>query len=243
MKRLPKAVMNNRQSMTNYTHTMIRKRIFLPVLLLCCLFFAKAQNKFGDNLGTVNSSSLLELESTNKGFRLPRIVLTDLKVWSPLTGSPTSGMVVYNEKGTLPEGLYYWRTDSAKWGRVIDSLMITKIVSKSLKPTGLVKPSAYYQMAGSTSAFPASPASYTGDGCITYAANEGILLVYTVKGIKAGFPMMATASSSFDDNILIGKVEAISDNLVEVFTYNRTATQLTAENLEMSFSYTFVDPN
>jgi hypothetical protein len=235
--------MNNRQSITNYTHTMIRKKIFLPVLLLCCLFFAKAQNKFGDNLGTVNSSSLLELESTNKGFRLPRIVLTDLKIWSPLTGSPTSGMVVYNEKGTLPEGLYYWRIDSAKWGRVIDSLMITKIVSKSLKPTGLTRPTSYYQMASGALAFPSTPASYTGDGCIIYAANEGIRLRYTVKGIKAGFPLMATVSGNFDDKILVGKVQAISDDIVEVFTYNATVDQLTSGNLEMSFSYILVYSN
>jgi hypothetical protein len=220
-----------------------KKYFLLSLFLFLFLFLSNAQDKMGDNATSINSSSLLELQSTNKGFRLPRIVLTDLKTWSPLTGSATSGMVVYNEKGKLPEGLYYWRSDSARWGRVIDSLMVTKVVSNSLTPTELIMPISYYKATTGTTVFPATPAYYTGNGSITYTANEGIRLVYTVKGIKVGYPVSATVSSDFNDNILIGRVKATGDNLVEVFTFNRTEDQVVPENLNMSFSYTLLDSN
>jgi hypothetical protein len=218
---------------------MIPKKIYLSILLLFCLMTAKAQNKIGDNPNTVTSSSVLELESTNKGFRLPRLVLTDLKVWSPLTGSATSGMVVYNEKNVLPEDLYYWRTDSMKWARAIDSLMVTKVVSKSMQPTGLISPTAYYQATSGSSTFPTTSVSYPGDGNISYAKNEAIRLIYNVKGIKAGYPVSATVSSTFNNNILIGRIKVVSDNTVEVFTYNCTTTPIIPSTLQMSFSYTY----
>jgi hypothetical protein len=222
---------------------MMQQKIYLLLFLLLFVFVSNAQNKMGDNATTINSSSLLELQSTNKGFRLPRIALTDLKTWSPLTGNATSGMVVYNEKGKLPEGLYYWRTDSARWGRLIDSLMVTKVVSNSLTPTELIMPTSYYKATTGTTFFPATPASYTDNGSITYTANEGIRLVYTVKGIKVGYPVSATVSSDFTEDILIGRVKAIGDNLVEVFTFNWSENQIVPKNLNMSFSYTLLDAN
>jgi hypothetical protein len=222
---------------------MMQKKMYLSVLLLFCLFFVNAQNKLGDEPATINSSSLLELQSTNKGLRLPRIALTDLKTWLPLTGSATSGMVVYSEKGKLPEGLYYWRTDSAKWGRVIDSLMITKVVSKSLKPTGLISPTSYYQASSGSIGFPSSSTSYTGDGSITYSANEAIRLVYTVKGARIGYPVSVMTSSTFNDNIVLGKAKVVADDTVEVVTINAVESNVTPADLKISFSYTMLDNN
>jgi hypothetical protein len=216
---------------------MMQKKMYLSVLLLFCLLFVNAQNKLGDEPATINSSSLLELQSTNKGLRLPRIALTDLKTWSPLTGSATSGMVVYSEKGKLPEGLYYWRTDSAKWGRVIDSLMVTKVVSKSLKPTGLISPTSYYQATSGITTFPTTSTSYVGNGSITYTANEAICLSFTITGVKVGDPVVATVSSDFNRNIIVGAVKVIGEDMVEVFTFNGIEEPVTPANLDMTFSY------
>ena len=54
---------------------------FLPALLLL-QFTVNAQMKIGDNPTTINSASLLELETTNKGFVFPRVALTNAS--SPL---------------------------------------------------------------------------------------------------------------------------------------------------------------
>ncbi|WP_222165169.1 beta strand repeat-containing protein [Edaphocola aurantiacus] len=89
---------------------------------------ADAQVKFGNNPVTINGGSLLELESTNKGFLPTRITLTDRLVWG-LAGTPVTGMIVYsNAPGAngLDTGLVVWqgqwnllttttKTDASYW--------------------------------------------------------------------------------------------------------------------------------
>ena len=81
------------------------------VTILCAIVMASpliAQVKIGDNPNTINANSLLELESTNKGFLPPRVTLTSLTSVSPLTGTVPAGMLVYNNGGSLTHGYYYW---------------------------------------------------------------------------------------------------------------------------------------
>jgi hypothetical protein len=81
------------------------------LLMAACLlhvFFSKAQVKIGDNPGTIDANSLLEMETTNKGFLPPRVTLTSLTTVSPLTGTVPAGMTVFNGSGSLPVGFYYW---------------------------------------------------------------------------------------------------------------------------------------
>ncbi|MBL7700485.1 MAG: hypothetical protein JNK79_20130 [Chitinophagaceae bacterium] len=80
----------------------------LPLLLLCIASASMSQVKIGDNPNTINSNSLLELESTTKGFLPPRIALNDKSSIAPLTGTVTAGMLVYSSGGTLADGYYYW---------------------------------------------------------------------------------------------------------------------------------------
>jgi len=103
----------------------MKNKHILPAVFFI-LFSASliAQNKIGDNPTVTSSGSLLELESLTKGFRLPRVVLNDIAAWT-LDGSPVSGMVIFNENGTVPKGLYYWSTDAAKWIKVIGNLIGT----------------------------------------------------------------------------------------------------------------------
>ncbi|THU40438.1 hypothetical protein FAM09_11290 [Niastella caeni] len=70
--------------------------------------YANAQVKIGDNPNTINANSLLELESTNKGFLPPRVALNSTASIAPLTGTVTAGMMVYSSGGTLADGYYYW---------------------------------------------------------------------------------------------------------------------------------------
>lgn len=83
--------------------------IFLLVWVAC----TEAQVKIGNNPNTINANSLLELESTDKGFLPPRVALNSTTSVSPLTGTVPTGMLVFSSGGTLTNGYYYW--DGSEW--------------------------------------------------------------------------------------------------------------------------------
>lgn len=90
------------------------------LLIVATLFFgfSNAQVKIGENPTSINPSSILEIESANKGFLMPRIALTATNSASPLA-SHVAGMVIYNTAtaGTAPNtvvpGIYY--NDGTRW--------------------------------------------------------------------------------------------------------------------------------
>lgn len=91
------------------------KKLLTAVLLLCA-GYVQAQVKIGNNPSTIDANSLLELESTNKGFLAPRVTLTSLTSVSPLSGTVPAGMLVYNSAGSLTYGYYYW--DGSEWKKL-----------------------------------------------------------------------------------------------------------------------------
>jgi hypothetical protein len=103
----------------------------LAFLAIFLALFAKSQVKIGDNPATINSNSLLEMESANKGFLPPRVALTALNAVSPLTGTVPNGMLVYCTGGAVSEGYYYW--DGSAW--VLLAPGQVKVVSKTANAT------------------------------------------------------------------------------------------------------------
>ncbi|GGM96295.1 hypothetical protein GCM10010967_32350 [Dyadobacter beijingensis] len=85
-----------------------------------------AQVKIGDNPNTVNSSSILELESATKGLRLPRVELQSLSNPAPLAAH-VLGMHVYNttDNATLQAGEYY--NDGTSWIALSSDIAFTYI--------------------------------------------------------------------------------------------------------------------
>lgn len=69
----------------------VRSRLLLSLMLLGALGL-NAQVKFGDNPSNINASSVLELESTSKGFLPPRLTTVQRDAMS----NPPAGLVVYN---------------------------------------------------------------------------------------------------------------------------------------------------
>jgi hypothetical protein len=110
-------------------------RNLLALLLLFISFCANAQVKIGDNPNTINANSLLELESTNKGFLPPRVALNSISSVSPLSGTVTAGMLVYSTGGTLTDGYYYW--NGTEWRRIGngETNMVTKSANATLTKT------------------------------------------------------------------------------------------------------------
>lgn len=107
------------------------KNCFALVVASLLTIYASAQVKIGDNPNTINTNSLLELESTNKGFLPPRVALNSTASVAPLTGTVTAGMLVYSSGGTLADGYYYW--NGTAWRLVATSELNT--VTKSATAT------------------------------------------------------------------------------------------------------------
>ncbi|WP_343631157.1 hypothetical protein [Fluviicola sp.] len=92
----------------------MKKKLFLLTILAAgCVNQLTAQVKIGDNPNTINANSMLELESTNKGFLPPRVALNSLTATAPMTATIAEGTLVYSFGGTLPNGYYYW--NSSRW--------------------------------------------------------------------------------------------------------------------------------
>ncbi|HXU26744.1 MAG TPA: hypothetical protein VN698_05885 [Bacteroidia bacterium] len=91
----------------------MKKIVLSLTLLFASITTLKAQVKIGDNPNTINSNSMLEIESTNKGFLPPRVTITSLTSASPLSGTVTAGMLVYSSGGSVTDGYYFW--NGTKW--------------------------------------------------------------------------------------------------------------------------------
>ena len=73
----------------------MKKNLFLlTTIVVSCIAQLTAQVKIGDNPNTINANSMLELESTNKGFLPPRVPLNSLTSTSPMTATIAEGTVV-----------------------------------------------------------------------------------------------------------------------------------------------------
>lgn len=72
------------------------KKTQITLMLIFFGILASAQVKIGNNPTVIGVSSLLELESTNKGLLLPRVALTSTTSFIPLLGPKVFGMTVYN---------------------------------------------------------------------------------------------------------------------------------------------------
>jgi hypothetical protein len=107
----------------------------LPALFILLGLSLQAQVKIGNNPGTIDANSLLELESTNKGFLPPRVALNSTVSVAPLTGTVPAGMLVFSTGGTLPDGYYYW--NSAQWKLLSTTALntVTKAASTTLTKT------------------------------------------------------------------------------------------------------------
>lgn len=89
------------------------KIFLLSSVLLAITTTVTAQVKIGNNPTTIDTNSLLELETTNKGFLPPRVALTSVSSVSPLTGTVPTGMLVYSTGGSVADGYYFW--DGSQW--------------------------------------------------------------------------------------------------------------------------------
>lgn len=111
--------------------------VCMPLLLFATLVNAQV----GINTSTPNASSVLDINSSNKGVLFPQYDLTVLNSTSTPIANPTDGLMIYNKGGSssFPKGYYIWIRD--RWQRLIISgaepqAMSLIINSGVLIPTG-----------------------------------------------------------------------------------------------------------
>ncbi len=109
------------------------KKLFTVGIILFAVH-VQAQVKIGNNPTSIDANSLLELESTNKGFLPPRVALNNASAVTPLTGTVPAGMMVFSSGGTLIDGYYYWNGTQWKLLATSEMNVVTKIAT-----TGLLK--------------------------------------------------------------------------------------------------------
>ncbi|MCL9804714.1 hypothetical protein NAT51_04220 [Flavobacterium amniphilum] len=126
-------------------------RILYVGLLFVLTFPVSAQ--IGVGTTTPNAAAVLDVNSSNRGFLMPRIALTSATDATTIT-SPAKGLIVYN-KGTggfTPEGLYQWNGtgwrpvvyEAANYfsGDVNGNTGANKVVGIRTKPIVFSSPSA-----------------------------------------------------------------------------------------------------
>jgi len=101
-------------------------KIFFYLFSILAVAFFSAQNSEAqsNNVGigtlTPNSSAMLDIVSTSKGLLIPRVSLTNVNLYSPITGTPITSLLVYNTNAAMTGGdIGYWYWDGAKWTQAI----------------------------------------------------------------------------------------------------------------------------
>ncbi|WP_412468125.1 phage tail protein [Pedobacter sp. KLB.chiD] len=119
----------------------MKNKILLIMPLLFFTTIGMAQIKIGASTGAPNAGAILEVESTNRGFLLPRIALTS-NTMTLNSVTPPNGMMVFNTNtstagGLAGTGLYVW---NGQWTLILES--------SAADPAGSYKLSAANSMTG-----------------------------------------------------------------------------------------------
>ena len=112
----------------------LRLLIAALTLLVISVQVAQAQVKLGDNPGNIDANALLELESTTKGFLLPRMS-TVQRLAMP---SPAEGMMVYDLTANCT---YVYRASAGAWYSLCSADSLTA-------SNGLTKVGRDFQLGG-----------------------------------------------------------------------------------------------
>ncbi|CAI8909904.1 hypothetical protein [Chryseobacterium sp. IT-36CA2] len=109
--------------------------IYIACLIL---FSAYTKAQVGINTSTPNASSVLDINSSNKGVLFPQYDLVVLNSTSTPVANPADGLMIYNSGGasTFPKGYYVWVRD--QWQRTLIAGSEPQIMSLLISPGTLI---------------------------------------------------------------------------------------------------------
>ena len=86
---------------------------YLSLILIAFSLSLSGQNiVISESESMADASSILDIQSSDKGVLVPRVSLTSVNEANPVT-SPSVGLLVFSESGDVPDGFYYW--NGSKW--------------------------------------------------------------------------------------------------------------------------------
>jgi len=105
---------------------MKRTRLFVIVAVICCQMNADSQQNIGIGTSTPNGSSLLDINSINKGLLIPRINLVSETDLTTIV-NPLISLLIYNTNSALPDGdgFYFWNGN--KWSKFATRTNLAKL--------------------------------------------------------------------------------------------------------------------
>ncbi|MBV8326320.1 hypothetical protein [Chryseobacterium sp.] len=114
-------------------------KTYIYIISMSILFFGipvKAQ--VGINTSTPNASSVLDINSSNKGALFPQYDLIVLNSTSTPVANPADGLIIYNKGGAspFPKGYYVWIRN--QWQRAILSGSEPQTMSLIINPGILI---------------------------------------------------------------------------------------------------------
>lgn len=181
----------------NYKKILKMKYTVTILLLLLIQFITSAQVKIGGTAGAPNASAALEVESTNKGFLLPRLTSAQRKA----IVNPAAGLLVYDVNLST---FMFW--DGFQWRGFVPE------VPAALPPTtiSVASPNSTFgisvDMQGN---FAIVGTYYQRKAYLFELSNNAWLLRDTLKPLTG-------ATSDFDNAYSFGSAVAISDNFIAI---------------------------
>ncbi|PIF44407.1 hypothetical protein CLU96_1373 [Chryseobacterium sp. 52] len=111
------------------------------IYMICMAAFSVSMStsaQVGINTNTPNASSVLHINSSNKGVLFPQYDLTVLNSTSTPVSSPADGLIIYNKGGvsTYPKGYYVWIRN--QWQRAIIAGSEPQTISLIINPSALI---------------------------------------------------------------------------------------------------------
>jgi hypothetical protein len=109
------------------------------IYIVCMMLFGiYTDAQIGINTNTPNASSVLDINSSNKGVLFPQYDLVVLNSTSTPVANPTDGLIIYNSGGasTFPKGYYVWVRN--QWQSIIISGNEPQIMSLLINPGVLI---------------------------------------------------------------------------------------------------------
>jgi hypothetical protein len=173
------------------------KKTLLALAAMLTFGYANAQMKLGNNPTTTNSNALLEMETTNKGFLMPRVALTSTTAFAPLSAH-VAGIAVYNTAtaGDVTPGFYV--NDGTKWVKLADAASITTPQAVSANCVGfggifnqnVALTNGTYSVTLSNDAFSSASLSFATSDLVLSGVSG-----YTVSGVSPATATLAAGAS------------------------------------------------
>ena len=108
------------------------KKIIILAAFLGTFYTASAQ--VGIGTPEPETSAELEILSNHRGVLIPRVSLSDLKVFAPIDGTKVESLLIYNLNEDISKeilkGFYYWTLENGgQWNRIVSKTELTTVIN------------------------------------------------------------------------------------------------------------------